>query len=186
MLKTKLNVLLLACFLASPFLCAQAIAAPHAHNRSQSEQAPKKDKTDNANVYRVAYRISELENGKTINSRSYTLMAKTGSMANTRVGSRIPVDVGAKGIQYQDVGIYLYCTVREQDGKPIIRTIINVSTVADAEAATSPGPPPIMRNLSLADDTAIVSEGKPTFVGSVDDVTSNRRYVVEVTVTKVM
>ena len=181
MLKTKRNILLLTCVLALPFLCAQAIATPHSHDRAQSEQAPNKDKTDNANVYRVTYKVSELQNGKTINSRSYTLMAKTGSKSMSRVGSRIPIKIGPQ-YQFQSVGMKIDCTVTEHEGNLLVQTDIDTTSVADNEPST-PTQFPVVRDLILRDVTS-ATIGKPALVGSIDDVYSNRHYLIEVTVTK--
>jgi hypothetical protein len=111
-------------------------------------------------------------------------MAKTGRRASTRVGSRVPYTVGGNGFQYQDVGMKIDCTVGKQEGNLLVHTDISMNTIAEKERATSSQSPPVFRHLSLADDT-LVTAGKPAFVGSIDDVYSNRRYVIEVTVTKV-
>jgi len=177
----KWNVLILTPALALTFLCAQGTTAPRPGGQDRSEQAVKKEEAQNVNVYRVTYKISELENGKTINARSYTLMAKTNRRSMSRVGSRIPVNVGGKGFQVWSVGMGLDCTVTEREGDLLVHTDLDMNTIVHNEPTTSF---PVTRNLKLQDDTSVIT-GKPAFVGSIDDVYSNRRYVIEVTVTKV-
>jgi len=55
--------------------------------------------------------------------------------------------------------------------------------VANSEMSSTPSTP-VIRRLHLEDDTLVVP-GKPAVVGSIDDVTADRRYEVEVTATKV-
>ena len=184
MRKTKWNVLLLTSALALTFLCAQATAVPRPGGQGQSEQATKKETVQSVNVYRVNYKISEREDGRTINARSYTLMAKTGSRASTHIGNRIPMDVGGKGLQYQDFGMNIDCIVTKQESNLLVETGVGMVTLGGKEPATSSITPPVMRNLTLRDVTSAVI-GKPALVGLIDDIASNRRYVIEVTVTKV-
>ena len=185
MYKAKWNVLMLSPVLALTFLCAQVVAAPRPGGQAQSEQATKKEEAQNVNVFRVTYKISELENGKTINSRSYTLMAKTGRRATSHVGSRIPIDAGGKSSQYYDLGVDISCIVTSHESHLLVETDAGMVTLGSKEPPPSSLSPPVTRNLRLLDVTSVLI-GKPTLVGSIDDVASNYRYVVEVTVTKVM
>ncbi len=186
MRRTKWNVLLLASALALTLLCAHAVAAPRHGEQNQPEQSAKKDQDQSVHVYRVTYKISELENGKTINARSYTLMARTRAVATAHVGSRVPMDLGGNKIQYQDIGVTVRCIVTNQEASVLVQTDVSMITLGGEEPVTSPGPPlPVERNLGLLDVTS-VAMGKPVLVGSIDDVVSNHRYVIEVTVTKVM
>jgi opacity protein-like surface antigen len=184
MRKTKWNVFILTSALALTFLAAQAAAAPQPGQQSQDEQAAKKETAPDSTIYRVSYKVNEVENGKTNNSRSYTLMAQTDKRASTRIGSQVPYSTG-NGIQYWSVGMNIDCTLNKREGGLLVDTRLHMSTVASKENIPPAGsvPVPVFGDFSLEDITAAV-EGKPAFVGSIDDVNSNRQYVIEVTVTE--
>ncbi len=137
-------------------------------------------------IYRVDYVIREMEGSKVLNSRKYMLMAETQQWSRTRVGSRVPVTVGENQVQYQDVGMNIDCRVREREDQRLLDTTIESSSVATPESsiATTSSPHPVIRRVNST-VTAAVTLGKPTVVGIMDDVTSNHRYEIEVTVTQV-
>ncbi len=158
-------------------------ASPKAQDAAPA--APRKS----SNVYRVDYAIREMEGGKVLNSRKYMLMAEDQQWARTRVGSQVPLLSGTgevKQLQYRDVGMNIDCRVREKEDRLLLDTTVESSGVAPSESssvATSTGNPVFRRVNSTV--TAAVSLGKPTLIGSMDDVTSNHRYEIEVTVTQV-
>lgn len=184
MQKAKWNVLVLASALALTFLCAQATAAQPPDNQQQNEQAIKKQAAD-FNDYRVKYKVDEVENGKTINSRSYTMMVKNGSSATVRIGSRVPYNTGGSQFQYQDVGMNINCKISREEGGLIVHTKVDMLSVQGKGAEAASESHPVIGQFQVENST-VVDLGKPEFVGSADDVASNRRYVIEVTVTKAM
>jgi hypothetical protein len=182
MWKTRLNFFILISALALTFLGAQAAAAPQPGKQEQGGQAAKKEAAPDSNTYRVSYKVDELENGKIINSRSYTMTANTVSLAEVRVGSRVPYSTG-KDIQYQDVGMKIDCTISQQEAKLQVHTVLDMTTVASKETTSSGEPQPVFGQMRLQDVTS-ATIGKAAFVGSIDDVASNRHYLIEVTVTR--
>lgn len=131
-----------------------------------------------------------MENGKTINSRSYTLMAQPGKTMSLRIGNRVPYTSSnntGKGfsvsLQYSSVGMNIDSTIDDRDGRLLIHTNLEMNTLASKVPQSALEHPPIFNDLRLVDTTS-ATIGKPAFVGSLDDVASNRRYVIEVTVTK--
>ena len=184
MQRTKRSVLILISALALAFVGRQAAAASQPGGQEKSAPTTKKEAATDSNVYRVSYKVNELENGKTINSRSYTLMARTDKRASTRIGSQVPYSNG-QSIQYQNVGMNIDCTINERGGDLLVDTLLHMSTVASKENIPEAGsfPVPVFGNFSLEDIT-VALEGKPAFVGSIDDVNSNRHYEIVVTVTE--
>jgi hypothetical protein len=183
MRKTEWNILLLTSALALAFVGARAAAAsPQPGGQEQSDTSAKKEARQDFNIYRVSYKVNEVENGKTINSRSYTMTANMDSLAEARIGSRVPYSTG-RDIQYQDVGMKIDCTLREREGKLQVHTSLDMTTVASKEATPSLPGQPVFGNMVLMDVTP-ATIGKPAFVGSIDDVASNRHYLIEVTVTE--
>ena len=181
MRKAKWNILVLTSALALTLLGAQAAASPQPVGQEQSEMSAKKEAPADFHIYRVSYKVNEVENGKTINSRSYTMTANMDSLAEARIGSRVPYSTG-KDIQYQDVGMNIDCTLREQEGKLQVHTVLDMTTVASKESNPSLPGQPVFGHMRLMDVTP-ATIGKPAFVGAIDDVASNRHYVIEVTIT---
>ncbi|TAM84740.1 MAG: hypothetical protein EPN47_01095 [Acidobacteria bacterium] len=182
MQKARWNVFILISTLALGFLGTRAAAAPQPAEQPQNGQAAKKETASDSAIYRVSYKVNEVENGKTINSRSYTMTANMGSLVEARIGSRVPYSTG-KDIQYQDVGMNIDCTLREQEGKLQVHTVLDMTTLASKETSPSLPGQPVFGHMRLMDVTP-ATIGESAFVGSADDVASNRHYVIEVTVTR--
>ncbi len=137
-----------------------------------------------ASTFRLDYQIFELEGGKRVNERSYTQFVNEGSSENLRVGSRVPVPAGEKGIQYMDVGLRINSKILEREpGDVVLESSVDVSSFAIPEQAdlkTSP----VVRTLTQSVSTR-PPLGRPTLLSSVDDINSRKRTQVEVTVTRV-
>jgi hypothetical protein len=138
-------------------------------------------------VYKLDFVIAEVEDGKRVNSRTYTLMAKDNAWATTNASTRVPVTTGTGGtggqqIQYTDVGLSLRFRFREEGDYVIVEGNTNIESFAIPEQATSGMP--VTRRIS-SDVAAAVVPGKPTIISSVDDTNTKKRYQVEVTATKI-
>jgi type II secretory pathway component GspD/PulD (secretin) len=178
-----------------------AVAMLGLPNVAFSQEAPKAAPAQAAekpakqlSVYRLEFAVREVEEGKRLNVRSYTMSAQDGDRASIRVGNRIPYvtgSLGAKGelastqFQYYDVGINIDCRLHEREGYVLLDSVsIDISSVVKGDEGTSGTPNPVVRSARAQVDAA-VTPGKPTMVTTLDDVSSNRRYEVEVTATKV-
>jgi len=165
-----------------------ALSISAAGQEASSEKSEKEAKSAPATkpvaVYRVDYAIRELEDGKVLNTRKYMLMTESQGWARSRVGSRVPILGGEKGVNYQDVGMNIDCRVRERDDMILLDTNVETSSVVPKEESRAADLAPVFRRLS-SNVTAAVSLGKPSIIGSMDDVTSNHRFEIEVTVTQV-
>lgn len=179
MRKAKWSALILTSVLATTFLGASASAARQQVEYRQNETSP------DSSIYHVKYRVNETENGKTVNSRSYTLVVKTDSTSELRIGSRVPYGVANNSIQYQDVGMNIDCTIRRRGGSLLLHTKVSMMSVAGkgTEKSFQSVPNPVFGQFELENDT-VVTLGKTALAGSADDIASNRYYVIEVTVTK--
>jgi hypothetical protein len=179
MRRTKWEVLILTSALALTFLGVRAAAAPQL-----GKQESQKETKQSITIYHVSYKVSEVENGKTINSRSYALMAQPGKTALIRVGNRVPYSIGNNSqYQFQDVSMNIDCTVNRQEGGMIVDTRLRMATLSGKKKISADASVPVLGTLSLTDSTT-ATLGKPALVGSIDDVASNRHYVIEVTVTE--
>ena len=157
------------------FTLASALAV-HAQDKPRDE------------AYKLSFAIYEMEDGKKINQRDYIMMARsnTGRAANMRVGTRVPVTVEDKKMQYLDVGLELRCSLEEPASGKLQATFeISLSSFALPEQGANPGSGnPILRNTSMNVYT-YPALGKPTVIASLDDVGSKKRTIIEVTTTKI-
>ncbi len=133
--------------------------------------------------FRLDYVLYELESNKRTNERAFTLTVNEGSSGQLRSGTRVPVNVGDKGIQYMDVGLKISGRVLERDGDLTLESEIEMSTFALPEQAAEAKGNPVVRTVSENVSTRPVL-GKPAVVSSLDDLNSRKRLQVEVTVTR--
>lgn len=95
---------------------------------------------DATKFYRLDFVMKEVEQGKVVNSRSYSTMVSTDSSqardrGSIRAGTRIPIPLGAPGtennIQYMDVGVNIDCNgVHLNNGQLVLSVNAEVSTLA--------------------------------------------------------
>ncbi len=159
-------------------LPAKAIMA-----QEPAQQKPRKD-PESVIVYRFEFVVRELEDGKRIDSRSYMVSGRSGETAQIRVGTRVPVSTGGANFTYENVGINIDCRPQEIESSVLLGTHFEASSVIAASEAGMPPEHPVFRHVT-ASFASIVQPGKPTVIGMLDDVTTKRRYEIEVTATKV-
>lgn len=149
-----------------------------------SQDSSKTESTESAKSvqpYRLDFSVIELEDGKKINSRQYSMNLTANDANEIKIGARVPVDSGHEAFQYLDVGTNIWCRVGDRpDGIPLsVRA--DISNFATPEGVSSSRP--IIRQFKISAST-LAQLGKPTIVGSVDDPTSKRQFQLEVTVNK--
>lgn len=143
--------------------------------------------------YNVEFTVNELENGKKINSRTYSMQIpynpiRGGQLPWTewkrlRVGSQIAIPAGDKGFNYKDVGMDIDCRyLLMENGKLTMATIWEYSSLAGEQGHEMSLP--LIRHVR-SEVEAVVPLDKPTVISEVDDVASTVRYSFEVKVTKV-
>lgn len=149
-----------------------------------------------ATPYRLDFSFYELEEGKKINTRHYTLDLTAGSGNEIKIGTRVPVAIGKNApdpsfnFQYMDVGTRIWANLAVLGGgdlrldvKSEISNLDMAPTKSPAIADRIPGMPPIVRQIQINGSTLLVT-GKPILIGSMDDPNSNRQFQLEVTATK--
>ncbi|MBZ5521434.1 MAG: hypothetical protein LAP21_04165 [Acidobacteriia bacterium] len=140
--------------------------------------------------YRVNFSIFELEDGKKINERNYSLPVNSVDgnprSGTIRVGTRVPITSGEGQVTYIDVGMNIDCDVTEQGEKFILSSSLDITSFAlpDQNANPRAGGNPILRQVKQH-FIALLPAGKPTLVTSIDDTNSKKRLQVEATVTRV-
>jgi len=163
---------------------AKAEARAAAQTKGEAEGAAKADRAERpVHPYRVDFSIYELEDGKKINTRQYSLNLNAEDANELKIGTRVPVETKQEEFQYLDVGTNIWCRIGERsDGIPLsVRA--ELSNFAIPEQGSGQSARPAIRQLQIHASTVAVL-GKPMIVGSVDDPNSNRQFQLEVTVTK--
>ena len=134
-------------------------------------------------AYRIELNVREVEDGKRLNSRNYLMVIKDDDWSRMRVGNRVPYQSGSTQYQYTEVGMSVDCRPRDLGDSIGLTIRVEFSGLAPQTPPTPTGAP-VFRT-DKVDIESVVTPGKPTLVGSMDDVLSNRRYEIEVTATKV-
>lgn len=142
-------------------------------------------------AYRLDYSVSELEDGKKINTRQYSMnlsvMNGRGSSGDTnsiKIGARVPVDTKDGEFQYLDIGSNIWNRVHLDGDTLTLEVRADFSNIAANDQ-----PPagqrlhPVVRQMQINGSTVVVP-GKPMVIGVVDDPTSKKQFQLEVTVTK--
>ncbi len=137
-------------------------------------------------VYKIDFKVAEVQNGKQSNVRNYTMYLRFDNRPHsTKVGNRIPIASGKDGaIQYLDVGLQLNCGINaEKDGGIVIDFNFELASLVPAEGnAAAPGMP-VIRQIRQ-DGMAFLPLDKATQIASADDTNTNRTVVVDAIATK--
>ena len=149
-------------------------------------------------AYRVDFLMSELEDGKKINTRQYAINLNSGEGDELKIGTRVPVEVKQGEIQYLDVGTSIWCRLRDSQnsvpsehglqqlswlGKDVMLNLkaeLSNFAIPDQQADRMR---PAIRQMKIESSTIAVV-GKQMMVGIVDDPTSKRQFQLEVTVAR--
>jgi Tfp pilus assembly major pilin PilA len=175
---------------------AESAASAESEAKQKAEaDAQKQEKSANANAYRVDFSVSEVEEGKKINTRQYSMNSRSGDWNEIKIGTRVPVDSNKESnssvyqYQYLDVGTNIRCRLMDQADLTAVGGDVALSVTADITNFAIPDQqgqqhtPPVIRQLRISAST-VVALGKPMVVGVVDDPNSKRQFQLEVTVTK--
>jgi hypothetical protein len=168
-------------------LTLAVVCAPGARKALGQETTGSKTETQESSKpvqpYRLDFSVNELEDGKKINSRQYSMDLNANDANELKIGTRVPVEAGHEQFQYMDIGTNIWCRIGERpDGIPIsVRAEISNFAMPEQGGSSSR---PIIRQFKINAST-LAQLGKPMVVGSVDDPSSKRQFQLEVTVTKV-
>ncbi|MGH9516278.1 MAG: hypothetical protein ACRD3P_11445 [Terriglobales bacterium] len=148
------------------------------------ESKAKPDQRKAIQPYRLDFSMSELENGKKINSRHYSMNLTAGSANEVKIGTRVPVATGGSGWQYMDVGTNIWANLREsaEDLQLDVRSDVSnldMDSAHDHNVVSAP----IVRQIKINGSTLLIT-GKPIIIGTMDDPNSNREFQLEVIATK--
>ena len=161
-----------------------SVPVSRAQEQSAAEtKAPTSESSIDA--YRLDFVVSEMEDGKKINSRQYSMNLNANDGNGLKIGTRIPVEAEQGKFQYVDVGTNLRARLKDHANGMELQVGAEISNFAVPEATRTCGvnTPPLIRQMQINASTLAVI-GKPMVVGSVDDPNSKRQFQLEVTVTR--
>lgn len=146
--------------------------------------------------YRLDFSFNELEGGKKINNRHYSIDLTAGSQDEVKIGTRVPIATGETSssplpaqFQYLDLGTSIWALLRDASDELQLEVKSEISWTKhenvdiDPRASHSTFTPPIVSQIKINGST-LLTIGKPLTIGSVDDPYSNRQFQLEVTATK--
>src|SRR6185437_242444 len=82
------------------------------HAQEEHKQASEPASAKVVHAYRVDFSINELQDGKKINSRHYSMILTSGDRNQIKIGTRVPVSTTpsvSTQFQYMDVGTNINC-----------------------------------------------------------------------------
>jgi hypothetical protein len=165
--------------IASVLVLAGCLCGGVVRGWSQDPNAERPEKR--AAAYRLDFSINELEDGKKINERHYS-MKTLDTFQELKIGTRVPVEAEHGSFQYLDVGTNIRSRVFDSQGLPGLDVKVDISNFALPDQAKGGGQP-IVRQMVISGST-LVTLDKPMLIGVVDDPNSKREFQLEVTVTK--
>ena len=134
-------------------------------------------------TYRLDFSVNELEEGKKINSRRYSMyLADDNTTKELKIGTRVPVQSGDGKFDYLDVGTSISARLITWKNPPILDVRAEISSFATPDETPRDGHP-LLRQMQITGSTSLIPD-KPTIIGSVDDPNSKRQFQLEVTATK--
>jgi hypothetical protein len=144
--------------------------------------------------FRLDYTIKEMEDGKVVNTRTYSMVMQSTeergrSTGEVKTGSRVPISTqvnkeGGSSIQYLDVGINIQAQLYVLENSNLLLSGgVDISTLASGTESVGIGGAPIIRQIR-ANTTSEVTAGKANQIAALDDPISKHRFVIEVMPTK--
>jgi hypothetical protein len=170
---------------SSQFLRAQESKDQNSSAKPASEEPKAKSgEQRSTSAYRLDFLLNELEDGKRVNARQYSLNLVPGFQGaqELKIGARVPVEMKQGEMQYIDVGTNLWARLIPVGDVVELEARADLSSFADPEQQTRTSMP-LLRQLHISGST-IATSGKAIIVGIVDDPNSKRQFQLEVTVNK--
>ena len=168
-------------FLWSACLIAAFCTPLFAQSAAPANKSDAHDDAAPARPYRLNFALNELEEGRKINSRQYSMNLNAGDNDEIKVGTRVPVELKQGDAQYLDVGTRIWCRLKESDNGLLLTVRSDISNFATLDQLRPLNNAPLLRQFVINGST-VALPGKTTAIGSVDDPASKRTFQLEVTV----
>ena len=141
--------------------------------------------------YKIDFTVKDMEAGKTITSRTYSMRAEIGQpeVGSIRTGSKVPVPTGGSSaitsmqFTYIEAGVNIDVhRFREADSAVFL--VVSAEVSSFVETSSEKISQPIIRQ-NRWNSTVSAKIGKPTVIFSSDDVSSKRQMIIEMTATPI-
>jgi hypothetical protein len=154
--------------------------------KADSPKAPDEEKM--ASAYRLDFSLNEMDDGKKVNTRQYSMHSRSGDWNEIRIGTKVPVESKQGEFQYLDVGMNIRCRLTDRSDAASLGENVSLKVSADLTNFAIPEQQqqtmhPAIRQMRIEASTVALL-GKTMVVGVVDDPNSKHQYQLEVTVTK--
>jgi hypothetical protein len=170
--------------LALGFMLGPAVRTGCSQDTSNSPAKPESQEAAKPiEAYRLDFSVNEMEDGKRINTRQYSMNLNANDGNEVKIGTRVPVEAKQGEFQYLDVGTSIFGKLSERRGQLELSVRAELSNFAIPEQGQGHDSHPVLRQLKINASTLALL-GKPMVVGSVDDPNSKRQFQLEVTATK--
>jgi hypothetical protein len=134
-------------------------------------------------AYRVDFAINELEDGKRVNARQYSMNLRGDDRNQLSIGTQVPVEKEEGKFEYMEIGTEINCRLLETSEGLAVEVRAAISNITSSPDRT-PHAAPVVRRFKIA-GSGLLQPGKPLVLGSVDDPNSKRQFQLEVTATRV-
>ncbi len=153
----------------------------------QQENAPAESKSSPAKFYRLDFVVQEVEAGKVVNGRNYTLIGSTSARSSLRTGNRVPYMSGLPNMQqvnFMEVGVNIDCWNLREIGNGLALEVSADATSMAPTPENMPNAPPVTRQNRWTSGVVLPVK-KPTVIFSSDDLNSKRKLQLELTATPI-
>jgi hypothetical protein len=131
------------------------------------------ERTDPHRVYRLDFVVTEDDAGKSATSASYTLNLRERSTGEIKMGANVALAGSSTG-QRADIGLLLRASYTSVGDDLLVDDEVELTAAKDAQS---------FRKVS-AKGNALIAQGKPALVASVEDPITHKHYQVTATATK--
>jgi hypothetical protein len=161
-----------------------SVATARAQETTTTTKTTSDDSQKPVSAFRIDFALDETENGKTVNTRHYSMNLVPGFTTSNeiKIGTKVPVEGKEGNMTYIDVGTNIWSRMVERGDSLQLEVRADLSNFANPEQE-SRTTMPLLRQLHISAST-VATLGKPTIVGIVDDPNSKRQFVLTATVTK--
>jgi len=171
------GALVLLCSVGTRVVAAQQSPSPKASSSDASSPV-----SAGTHAYRIDFTLSEMADGKEINSRQYLMNVDSGDRQQLHIGTSVPISVKADEKTYLDVGTTIMARLAERNGDLLADVQCEISDFV-VEPVSGSTQPPLMRKFNIGAST-IVNVGKPMLIGVADDPNSKHQFQLKMTVSQ--
>ena len=128
---------------------AEAEAKASAQAKTEAEAAAAAERAQKPiHAYRLDFSVNEMEDGKKLNTRQYSLNLNADDANEIKIGTRVPVDSGPGQFQYLDVGTNIWCRIGERSDGTALAVRADITNFAIPDQGTHESRP-VIRQLKI-------------------------------------